>query len=188
MSWIWTGIAVISLVYSMFSGSYTEIGTSVLDGASAAVELCVSICGVTSLWCGIMEVMTRCGISEKISLFLKPIVERILPETKNNRAALQYISSNISANLLGLGNAATPMGIKGMAALADGSGNATNDMCTLTVLNSASIQLIPVTVAAVRGALGASSPFDILPAVWLTSAVSAAVGVTVSKLLSRAVK
>lgn len=185
MSWIWTGIMVISLTYSLLSGSFDGLGTAVMDGASSAVQLCISICGITALWCGIMEIMKQSGISKKAAAILKPVITKLLPETRHNAAALEYISSNVSANLLGLGNAATPMGIKGMKALSDGSGRATNDMCTLAVLNSASIQLIPVTVAAVRGALGASSPFDILPAVWITSAVSACVGVVVSKLLGR---
>lgn len=176
---------VISLTYSLLSGSFDGLGTAVMDGASAAVQLCISICGITALWCGIMEIMKQSGISKKAAAILKPVITKLLPETRHNAAALEYISSNVSANLLGLGNAATPMGIKGMQALSDGSGRATNDMCTLAVLNSASIQLIPVTVAAVRGALGASSPFDILPAVWITSAVSAAAGVFVSKLLGR---
>ncbi len=185
MSWIWTGIVVISLTYSLLSGSFGSLGAAVMDGATAAVQLCISICGITALWCGIMEIMKQSGISKKAAAILRPVIIRLLPETRHNTAALEYISSNISANLLGLGNAATPMGIKGMKALSDGSGRATNDMCTLAVLNSASIQLIPVTVAAVRGALGAVSPFDILPAVWITSAVSACVGVIVSKLLGR---
>lgn len=188
MSWIWTGIIVVSLLFSLFSGSFAEISTAALDGASAAVELCIGICGITCLWCGIMEVMTRCGITESISRLLRPVIVRLLPETRKNAEARQYISSNISANLLGLGNAATPTGIKAITALSHNDGIATNDMCTFTVLNSASIQLIPVTVAAIRGALGASSPFDIMPAVWITSAVSATVGVAVSKLLSKILK
>lgn len=185
MSWIWAGIMVISLTYSLLNGSYSGLGTAIIDGATAAVQLCISICGITALWCGIMEIIKQCGISKKVSALLKPVIIRLLPETRCNTTALEYISSNISANLLGLGNAATPMGIKGMTALSDGSGIATNDMCTLAVLNSASIQLIPVTIAALRGALGADSPFDILPAVWITSAASASVGVIVSKLLGR---
>jgi len=109
----------------------------------------------------------------------------LLPETKHNQKAAEYASSNISANLLGLGNAATPLGLKAISALHNGSDKASNDMCTFTVLNSASIQLIPVTVAAIRSTYGAQNAFDILPAVWITSIVSAATGVLMSKLLSR---
>lgn len=188
MSWIWTGICVISLIYSIISGSFTELGSALTEGASAAIRLCIGICGITCLWCGVMEVMKRCGIMEKIAKLLQPAVRRILPETRRNKSAARYIAANISANLLGLGNAATPMGIKAVHALSDGSGKATDDMCTLTVLNSASIQLIPLTVAAIRGALGSASPFDIIPAVWITSAFSAFVGVSVSKLLGRRTK
>lgn len=185
LTWIWTGIVFISLIYAVISGNTDALSTSITDGAKSAVQLSIELCGITCFWCGIMKVFERSGTLERVTALLRPLIVRLLPETKNNQKAAEYAAANISANLLGLGNAATPMGLKTIAELHNGSERATDDICTFTVLNSASIQLIPITVAAIRSVEGAASAFDIIPAVWITSIASAAVGLIVSKLLSR---
>lgn len=185
MTYIWCGMIIISLIYGVLSGNFALLGNAAADGAKAAIQLSFELCGITCLWCGIMKVFENSGILNKATELLRPLICLILPETKNNKKAAEYAAANFSANLLGLGNAATPMGLKAIAALHDGTDRATNDMCTFTVLNSASIQLIPITVAAVRSANGANAPFDILPAVWITSFVSAAAGVLCSKAFSK---
>jgi len=185
MTWIWSGIVIISFVYGILSGNIESVSIAATEGAKSAVNLCIELCGVTCIWCGIMKVLERSNVIKRISKILQPIIHILLPDTKKNADAANYASANITANLLGLGNAATPTGLKTIAALHDGSDTATDDMCTFTVLNSASIQLIPVTVAAIRSAAGAANAFDILPAVWITSLASAIVGITVSKLLSK---
>jgi len=185
LTWIWSGIIAISFIYAILSGNVESLSVAATEGAKSAVTLCIELCGITCFWCGIMKVFEHCGVMAKISKLLRPVINLLLPETKHNQKAAEYASSNISANLLGLGNAATPLGLKAISALHNGSDKASNDMCTFTVLNSASIQLIPVTFAAIRSTCGAQNAFDILPAVWITSIVSAATGVLMSKLLSR---
>ena len=185
LTWIWTGMVFISLVYAVISGNIENISSAVSEGAKAAVQLSIELCGITCFWCGIMNVLEKCGIIKKLTKILRPIITRILPETKDTPEAAEFAAANISSNLFGLGNAATPLGLKTITALYNGSDRATNDMCTFTVLNSASIQLLPFTVIAIRSAAGAHNAFDILPAVWITSLSSVIVGVVTSKFLER---
>lgn len=187
LAWIWTAMIVISVVFGLLSGRIDAVGKAALDGASAAVTLCIGICGVTCLWTGVMEVMRRSGIAGRLSRLFLPILSVLFPASRRNKAAMEAVSANISANLLGLGNAATPLGMKAAAEMARAAGglSASNDLCMLVVMNTASIQLIPTTVAALRAAAGAVSPFDILPAVWLASLSSVIVGIAAAKLLGR---
>ena len=133
-----------------------------------------------------MEVMGRSGLAEKLSRLLRPVLRLLFPQVAQDRAILDSISANVSANLLGLGNAATPLGIEAVRRMERRSpGVASDAMCMLVVCNTASIQLIPTTVATVRAAAGGASPFDILPAVWLASALSVGVGVLACKIFAR---
>ena len=132
-----------------------------------------------------MEVMNVCGISGGLAKAFRPILRRLLPEACRDEETLAAVSANVSANLLGLGNAATPLGIRAARRMARGChGVASNELCLLVVLNTASIQLLPATIASVRAAAGCGTPFDILPAVWLTSALSVAVGLLTAWALS----
>lgn len=185
MAWIWAGMAVISLVYGALSGNLAAVSAAAIDGATGAVTLCLGMCGAICLWCGQIEVMKRAGLMKKLSALLSPALSCLLPESAGDPETMGAVSANVSANLLGLGNAATPMGIKAAARMAKGKTVASDDLCTLTVLNTASIQLIPATVAALRSACGCASPFDILPAVWATSLVSVAAGLSAAKLFAR---
>ena len=190
MGVIWTGMILAAILFSCANGTTAEVGEAALEGAQAAVELCLSIGGVMCLWCAVMELMRRCGIADALAKALRPVLRLLFPEAARHEDILRPLSANVSANLLGLGNAATPMGIcaaKGMASLGDGV-TATNELCRLVVLNTASIQLLPTTVTAIRAAAGAQQPFDILPAVWLSSAISVAVGLTAAYLMQRAAK
>ena len=153
------------------------------------MELCLTMAGVTCLWMGVMEVMKRSGLAEGLSRLLRPVLCRLYPDCKRDKETKDEISANVSANLLGLGNAATPLGIRAarrMALRSKTPGTASDSLCMLVVCNTASIQLIPTTVAAVRLSAGCRTPFDILPAVWLTSAVALCVGVLAAKIMSRA--
>ena len=129
--------------------------------------------------------MRRAGIMSAIGRVMRPLLKRLYPQNASNSAALDAISANVSANMLGLGNAATPLGIKAAGLMSHGKKTASDDLCMLIVMNSASIQLIPSTVAAVRAAAGCVSPFDILPAVWLTSALSVTAGITAVRIFRR---
>ena len=184
MARIWTGAVVFSVIFGIINGKIDAISTSALDGAAAAVSLCISICGVTCLWSGIAEVLRSAGVIDSLARAARPLLRRLFPENAENKDAMAAAASNMTANLLGLGNAATPLGIKAASLMAKDE-TATHDLCMLIVINTASIQLIPATIGAVRAAAGAATPFDILPAVWITSAVSVAVGITAARLFRR---
>ena len=186
MAWLWTGMAVVSLVFGVLTGSVGALGNAALEGATAAVELCVAMAGIMCLWTGVMEVMDQCGLSAALARLFRPLLRRLLPNASRDEETLAAISANLSANLLGLGNAATPLGIRAARRMAQGcSGTASHELCLLVVLNSASIQLLPTTVAGVRSALGSADPFDILPAVWTASLLSVLAGLTAAKLFAR---
>ena len=186
MAWIWTGIAVLSILCGLATGRGDLVAAAAVEGAQAAVELCVSIAGMLCLWTGVMEIMRRSGLAEGLSRLLRPVLSALFPQVSKDRGVMDSISANVSANLLGLGNAATPLGIEAVRRMERKTpGTASDAMCMLVVCNTASIQLIPTTVASVRAAAGSSSPFDILPAVWLASALSVGVGIAACKLLAR---
>lgn len=186
MAWIWTGMAVLSILCGLATGRGELVAAAAVEGAQAAVELCVSIAGMLCLWTGVMEVMRRSGLAEGLSRLLRPVLSLLFPQVSGDRGVMDSISANVSANLLGLGNAATPLGIEAVRRMERKSpGTASDAMCMLVVCNTASIQLIPTTVASVRAAAGSSSPFDILPAVWLASALSVGVGISACKLFAR---
>lgn len=186
MAWVWTGMAVISLLFGVLTGNLEQVGTAALDGAAAAVELCLSMAGVICLWTGVMEIMNHCGLSARLARLFRPIFRHLLPQSSKDDETLSAISANISANLLGLGNAATPLGIRAAKRMAWGAGGtATDELCRLVVLNTASIQLLPTTIAGVRAAHGCRTPFDILPAVWLSSVLSVTAGLLMAKFLSK---
>ena len=184
MSWIWTGIAGLSIVCAMINGSGGSLAAAIMQGAQAGVTLGVSMAGSICLWSGAAAVMEAAGITGMLSKLLNPMLHRVFPSTKTDMILSQKLSANICANFLGLGNAATPMGIQAAKRMQQGDA-ATDELCRLIVLNTASIQLIPANVAAVRAALGCPTPFDILPAVWVTSFLSAGLGVTAAWLLGK---
>ena len=186
MSWIWTGILAVSVLCSVLtgSGSGSALAAAALRGAQAGVELAVSMAGAVCLWSGVGRLMEAAGLTDGLSRLLRPLLHRLFPSTKKDPALSRELSANICANFLGLGNAATPMGIRAAKRMKQGD-TATDELCRLIVLNTASIQLIPANVAAVRSGLGCATPFDILPAVWITSLLSAGLGVTVAWLLGK---
>ena len=163
------------------------LGRLALDwGAGTAVELSISMAGILCLWSGVMEIMNVCGLSAKLARAFRPLLRRLLPGAARDEETLAAVSANVSANLLGLGNAATPLGIRAARRMARGCGGvASDELCRLVVLNTASIQLIPATIASLRAAAGCETPFDILPAVWLASLLSVAAGILAARLLAR---
>ena len=187
MAWLWTGMVAVSLIFGALTGNLNALSAAALEGAQSAVELCLAMCGVMCLWTGAMEVMNQCHLTDRLASLFRPLLKRLLPNASRDSETLAAISANLSADLLGLGNAATPLGIRAvqrMQAL-QGGGAASAEMCLLVVMNTASLQLIPSTVAAVRAGLGAAQPFDILPAVWLASVCSVAAGIFAAKGLRR---
>ena len=186
MTVIFTGMTALSLVCGLATGRGAEVAAAAVTGASSAVELALSMAGMLCLWSGVMEVMRRSGLSEKLSRALGPVLRRLYPQSARDKEIMDSVSANVSANLLGLGNAATPLGLEAARRMARKSpGVASDSLCMLVVCNTASLQLIPATVASVRSAAGCAAPFDILPAVWLASALSVGTGVLACKLLAR---
>lgn len=184
MSWIYTGILAISLFSTIYYGTPHALAASVFQGAQAGVTLAISLAGSLCLWSGVGKLLEAAGITDMLAKLLKPLLHGIFPSTAADQTLSRSISGNICTNFLGLGNAATPMGIQAAKGLKTGS-TATDELCRLVVLNTASIQLIPSNVAAVRSALGCETPFDILPAVWITSFCSAGLGIAAAWLLGK---
>ena len=186
MTVIWTGMTAISLLCALAFGRGEALAAAALDGAAQAIQLGLSMAGVLCLWMGVMEVMRQAGLAEKLARLLHPVLRRLFPDFSRDQGVMDTIAANVSANLLGLGNAATPLGLEAARRMSRRTpGVAGDSLCMLVVCNTASIQLIPTTVAAVRMAAGCRTPFDILPAVWVTSLLSVLMGITAAKLCAR---
>ena len=184
MSWIWAGMVLLSIVCSLLNGSGSALAAATAEGAQAGIPLAMSMAGAICLWTGVGKLMDRAGITALLARLLNPVLGRLFPSTRTDPALARDLSANVCANLLGLGNAATPMGISAAKRMKR-DGTATDELCRLIVLNTASIQLIPANVAAVRSALGCKTPFDILSAVWITSLCSAGLGVAAAWQLGK---
>lgn len=187
MSWIWAAMVLLSVIAAGILGKGSELSAAVLDGAQSGVTLIIGMSGAICLWSGVGQVMERSGITDLLAKLLRPVLRRLFPDTGKDPLLSRYLSANICANILGLGNAATPMGIQAAQRMVNSCspGVASDQLCRLIVLNTASIQLIPTSVAAVRLAAGCTTPFDILPAVWLTSLCSAALGLSSAWLMGK---
>lgn len=189
MAIVWGVMVMASVVCAVAGGRMAQVSSAALEGARAAVELCISLAGVLCLWSGFMEMLKQCGLERKLAALFRPLMRRLLPQASRDAETMAAVSGNLSANLLGLGNAATPLGIRAARRMALGAeGRATDELCRLVVLNTASVQLLPTTVAAVRAGCGSAAPFDILPAVWVSSILSVSVGLLAARLLERVVR
>jgi spore maturation protein A len=187
LSYFFTALLCLSLISAVITGQSATLAPAMLRGAQQGVELVFSMAGALCLWSGLAKAMEKTGLSQKLQTLLRPLLGRIFPQTTQNPSAMGYLCGNFTANLLGLGNAATPMGIRAICEMAKSapSHTANHEMCRLIVLNTASVQLIPATVCALRASLGAERPFAILPAVWLSSLLSASAGVAMTFLWER---
>ena len=180
MRWIFTGILLISAVCALWTGHGTHLSAAVMEGAQAGITLSISLAGSLCLWSGAGRLMEQTGVTGLLAQVLRPVLNLLFPDTRKDAVLAGHISANVCANFLGLGNAATPMGIQAVQRMVrpEQPNTVTDQMCRFIVLNTASIQLIPANVAAVRISLGCATPFDILPAVWITSLCAAGVGLT----------
>ena len=164
MAWVWTGMVVLSLLFGLLTGRLNAVANAALSGAESAVELSLSMAGILCLWSGVMEIMNVCGLSDGLARAFRPVLRRLLPEASRDSETLAAVSANVSANLLGLGNAATPLGIRAARRMARGcGGTASNELCLLVVLNTASIQLLPATVASLRPPQAVKPPLIFCP-------------------------
>ena len=186
MSYFLTAMAVLALVFGLLRGTLPAVTAAALEGADSAIRLSVSLAGTLCLWNGVLTLWEESGLARGLSQLFRPLLRRLLPQACRDPETLEAVSANLSANLLGLGNAATPPGIRAAQRMARGLGGvASDELCLLVVLNTASIQLLPTTVASLRAAAGCDTPFDILPAVWLTSLGALGAWLTTAHVLSR---
>lgn len=187
LNYIWAGLILLSLICAAVTGRMPQLSAAVMSGAAGAVELVLGMLGMMCAWTGLMKIADAGGITLILSKLLDPLMRRLFPSCKKGSPAAKAICMNITANLLGLGNAATPMGIAAMKEMAklNRSQTADNSMVMFVVINAASIQLIPTFMGTLRAKFGSPAPFDILPAVWLTSACALVAGVVAAKLLER---
>ena len=187
LSWVWVILLLMSLVFSTVTGQVSAVSAAAARGAQTGITVAIGIAGSICLWSGVEHLMDKTGVTQILSRILQHLLDLVFPASRRDHGLRRDLSGNICANILGLGNAATPMGIKAVKRMRtpDAPGIATDEMCRLIVLNTASIQLIPANVAAVRASLGCNSPFDILPAVWLTSLCSAGIGLCAAAVLGK---
>lgn len=185
MNMIWAALILLSLVCALATGRMPQLSDAVLTGAGNAVELVLAMLGMMCAWTGLMKIADAGGMTALLAKLFYPLTKHLFPKYKKDSPAAKAICMNMTANLLGLGNAATPLGIAAMKEMAKANPNSTdadNSMVMFVVLNTASIQLIPTSIGILRAKYGSATPFDILPAVWVASVGSLLVGVVVAKL------
>lgn len=185
LSVVWVAFLALSLLCGAATGRLDAVTDAVGTGAAEAVSLAISIAGLMCFWGGVMELIRASGMAEKLSYALMPLLRPLFGEAARDKEAMELVSANVTANLLGLSNAATPLGLRAVDRLYTLAGRrgAPDSVLTLITLNTASIQIIPSTVAAIRASCGAAAPFDIMPAVWAASAASVAVVLLAARML-----
>lgn len=188
LNYIWAAIIIISVVCSVVTGRIEYVSDAIFSGTKNAIDLLISISGMMALWTGLLKIADKSGITVILSKCFAPILKKIFPEYDNDSPVIKTICMNITANLLGLGNAATPFGIAAMNEMNKTNLNksiASDSMVTFVVMNTASIQLVPTMLTILRQKHDSASPFEVMPAIWIVSALSLIVGVCFSKLFSK---
>lgn len=188
LNFIWPLFIIISFIYAFLNGRITEVNNSIFESTKSAVELSLSLLGTICLWNGIMQIASETKIVKHLSKMLNPIMKKIFPDIKKEENVHKEITMNIIANIMGLGNAATPLGLKAMNSLQkknDDKSKLSNSMAMLIVLNTASIQLIPTTVIAIRSSLGSNNPTAMIIPVWVATICAALAAVISAKILMK---
>ena len=188
---LWPIFIILSFIYALISGKVNEVNNGIFEALTDAVELSITFLGTMSLWTGIMEIAKQTNLINKMTHLLKPLINFLFPDLKRNESAKQEISMNMIANILGLGNAATPLGIKAMKTMQKENikkDTLTNSMMMFIVINTASIQLIPTNVIAIRTSLNSQNATGIILPVWIATIIAAIVGIAFTKFLIKKVK
>lgn len=187
LNYIWFGIITVSFICAVFTGNIDKLSQATLQGADKAINLIISMASVMCLWTGMMNIADKGGLTKIIAKILSPVLAKLMPDYEKDSPAIRAVSANVTANLLGLGNAATPFGLAAMKEMQKNNLLKTqpnNSMVMFVVINTASIQIIPTTVAALRQAAGSSQPYEIVPYIWIVSVLSLIIGVTMANVLS----
>ena len=190
LNYIWAFMIILAITVVAFNGKMGEVSTEVLDSSKEAVSLCITMLGVMSMWTGLMGVARGCGLMEKLTRLMNPLIRILFPSVPKGHRANEYIASNMIANILGLGWAATPVGIKAIKELKEINGNSSRasvDMCTFLIVNMSSLQLIPVNIIAYRSQYGSVSPASILAQAIVATTFSTVFGVLFAVLMGRKV-
>lgn len=188
---LWPIFIILSFVYGLISGKANEINNGIFKSLTDAVELTITFLGTICLWNGLMEIVKRTTLINKLTNILKPVINILFPELKKNQKAKEEISMNLIANILGLGNAATPLGLKAMKTMQKENkkkDTLSNSMMMFIVLNTASLQLIPTNVIAIRTSLNSNNPTNIILPVWIATITAAIVGIIFTKILIKKIK
>lgn len=183
---IWPFFIIISFFYSIYSGNIFDINNAVFDSAEQTVDLCLTMFGTLCLWNGIMKIAVKTSLIDKLNHLLKPLISFIFPEIKNDEKLNKEISMNMVANILGLGNAATPLGLKAMDSMQKinkDKSKLSNSMAMFILVNTASLQIIPTTVISIRSSLNSENPTKIIFAVWVATISAFITAITVGKIL-----
>lgn len=191
INYLWLFLILFSFVVSLFSGTAEAFSDAVLSSPVSAVELVFRLCGALCFWSGIMNVAEKSGLCRLVTQLLKPILKKLFPQNRDDDNILEAISMNITANLFGLGNAATPLGIEAVRRMQQKNSNklsVTADMMTFVVMNTAALKILPTTVATLRASAGAADPMDIILPVWLSSICSLTTALVCVKLYTRSLK
>ena len=185
LDYIWAGMILISVMVAAWNGEITEFSNALIDSAGEAINLGISILGVISLWTGITKIAENAGLIDKLGKKMLPILHWLFPTIPRQHPALKHIAANITANLIGLGWAATPPGLKAMEQLQTlnpKKDQATRDMCTFVIINMSSLQLIPVNMLAYRVRYGSAAPNEIVGPAILATAISTVVAIIYAKI------
>ncbi|MCL2072219.1 MAG: spore maturation protein A [Oscillospiraceae bacterium] len=188
MKWVFCTLILLSIVFAIIGGDVASVSEAALAESGNAVTLAISLAGVICLWSGVMRIAQKAGLTEFLAAAFRPILSRLFRGINAKGKAMQYIVLNLTANLLGLGNASTPFGIAAMKELEkeEQTGEfASNNMILFVVMNTASLQIIPTTVAALRLKNGSSDPMEILPAVWIVSGITLTITIVITIILSK---
>lgn len=183
---VWPIFIIISFSYAIFSGNLENLNNSIFDSTSDAIELTLSLLGTMCLWSGVMKIASKTSLIDKLTKLVQPIINFLFPELSKNEKIKKEISMNMIANILGLGNAATPLGLKAMKSMQEENpkkDTLSNSMMVFILINTASIQIIPTTVIAIRNSLGSSNPTGIVFPVWIVTICAAVAGIVAVKLI-----
>ncbi|MGI5849843.1 MAG: nucleoside recognition domain-containing protein [Christensenellales bacterium] len=186
INYIWAFLIVVGTLTGIATGRAQEVSDAAINGAKDAALLCVSLIGAYALWLGVLNIAKDAGLVTAIARRMRGIIRRLFTDVPSDSAASGYITLNIVANMLGMGNAATPFGLKAMKELQDlnpKKDKATHSMCMLLIINASSVQLLPLTVIALRSAAGSAAPAEIVLTALLATTVTTAVGITAGKIL-----
>ena len=185
---LWPIFIILSYVYAIFNGNVESINNEIFKSTSSTVELSLTLLGTMCLWSGLMNIVSHTSLIKKFTFILQPLIRFLFPEIKKDSKINEHISMNMIANILGLGNAATPIGLKAMESMQEENKNkdtVSNSMAMFIILNTASLQLIPTTVIAIRSSLGSENPTQIIFYVWFATIVAAIAGITATKLFMK---